>query len=88
MTPRLSGHFPLFGLAFFVLRYRLGSGFYDSGTSREKKSAQIFSLETTWNLPLSLELRSLKKITTAQGGFDGTIHHGFKKTDKNKGNFS
>ena len=61
MTPRLSGHFPLFGLAFFVP----GIVWDRDSTIQEltgKKSAQIFSFETTWNLPLSLELRSLKKL--------------------------
>ena len=62
MTPRLSGHFPLFGLAFSLCS---GIVWDRDSTIQEltgKKSAQIFSFETTWNLPLSLELRSLKKL--------------------------
>ena len=87
MTPRLSGHFPLFGLVFFVLRYRLGSGFYDSGTNREKKRANLLlwnHLESSFKFGAQIA----EKITTASGDFDGTNRHGFKKTDKNKGNFS
>ena len=64
MTPRLSGHFSIFGLVFFVLKSLLGM---EGQWSRENLSILTLNLGVTLELPRELNKISHSDWLTKRG---------------------